>query len=144
MRRAALLLFVCAAGWPLRADLNAVKAEPRPERRSERALLNAGEALTRAREAWKAGKFDELKSALDEVRQSAEFSLATLKETGKHPSKLLKSYKNGEQRAKELDRRLKNFSAEAGLDDRPAIDEVHVSVQAIHEEFLLGVMARRK
>ncbi|MDX2150095.1 MAG: hypothetical protein SFV54_05125 [Bryobacteraceae bacterium] len=128
----------------VRADLASVKAEPRPEKRSEKAMLNADAALTAARQAWKDGKTEAFRASLDEVRQSVELALQTLKDTGKHPSKMTRYYKNGEQRASDLDRRLKSFSSEAGLEDRPVIDELQKYVQAVHEEFLLGVMSKKR
>jgi hypothetical protein len=82
--------------------------------------------------------------ALKEVGQSVELALQSLKDTGKHPSKSTKHYKRGEIKTRQLQRRLESFEQEVDFDHRGAVNAVERRVQAVHQEFLDGVMSRKK
>jgi primosomal protein N'' len=85
-----------------------------------------------------------MKSALQELGLSVELALQSLRDTGKHPSKSTKHYKRGEIKTRQLHRRLESFGQEVNLDDRDAVNAVERKVQSIHDEFLNGVMSRKK
>jgi hypothetical protein len=126
------------------ADLAAIKSEPNLEKRSQRALDYGDKALDAARAAYKNGDMAAMESALKEVGLSAELALQALKDTGKHPSRSTKQYKRGEIRTRQLQRRLESFQQEVDFDHRETVGAIEQKVQAIHEEFLDGVMSRRK
>ena len=140
-----ILLTVLAAGSGLlRADLEAVKAEPKLEKRSEKALKNAGKMLDVARDAYLKGDADLLKSALAEVRESVEISYQSLKETGRNPRRRSKPYKRGEINTRKLLRRLDTLPGEMSYLDRDQIDAVIESVQKVHDRFLHDIMTGGK
>lgn len=126
------------------ADLEAIKSEPNLEKRSLRALDYGDKALDAARAAYKNGDIAAMNGALKEVGLSVELALQALKDTGKHPSKSTKQYKRGEIRTRQLQRRLESFQQEVDFDHREAVGAVEQKVQAVHEEFLDGVMSRKK
>jgi exonuclease VII small subunit len=138
------LILLCCCGGLAMADLNAVKSITSLEKRSERALENGGDALDAAKTAYEAGNLAAMRASLKEVQESVELAIQSLRETGKHPSKNTKYYKRGELKTRQLHRRLESFSNLVGLDDRPVVDAVARRVQEIHEEFLNGVMSRKK
>lgn len=138
------LVLLCLPAALLMADLEAVKSEPNLEKRSQRALENGDKALDAARSAYKDGDMAAMNAALNEVRQSVELALESLRETGKHPSKSTKHYKRGEIKTRQLHRRLESFGQEVNLDEREAVNAVEQRVQEIHDEFLNGVMTRKK
>ena len=140
-----ILLMVLHSGpGLLRADLEAVKAEPKLEKRSEKALKNAGKMLDVARDAYLKGDAGLLESALAEVRESIELSSQSLKETGRKPRRRSKPYKRGEISSRKLLRRLDTFRGEMSYLDRDQIDAVIESVQKVHDDFLRDIMAGGK
>src|SRR5688572_17389896 len=108
----------------LMGDLAAVKSEPDLEKRSRLALDNGDKALNAAKDAFKKGDIGAMKAALQEVKESSELALESLKETGKHPSKNTKHYKRGELKTRQLQRRLDSFSQEVGFEDREIVQTV--------------------
>ena len=128
----------------LRADLEAVKAERRLEKRSEKALKNADEMLNVARDAYLKGDAGLLRAVLAEVRESVELSYQSLKETGKNPRKRSKPYKRAEIRTRKLLRRLDTFRGEMSYLDRDQIEEVIKSVQKVHDDLLHDIMGGGK
>jgi hypothetical protein len=117
-----LALATCCAA--LSADLESVRAQPNLEKRSELALVYADSALAEAKTAWRQGEMKEFSVKLDDVRDAVVLSLDSLQKTGRPPNK--------------------SFAEEVSLDDRPAVQKVNERVQAVHEEFLLGVLSRKK
>jgi hypothetical protein len=125
-------------------DLESVKAQSNLEKRSEMALVYADSALAEAKTAWRQGETKEFTVKLDDVREAVVLSLDSLQKTGRPPNKLVKWYKSAELKTRELSRRLESFAEEVSLEDRPAVQKVNERVQAVHEEFLLGVLSRKK
>jgi exonuclease VII small subunit len=139
-----LLLLFCIPATLLTADLETIRSEPKLEKRSELALEYGDKALDAARSAYKNGDMAAMTTALKEVGQSVELALQSLKDTGKHPSKSTKHYKRGEIKTRQLRRRLESFEQEVDFDHRGVVNSVERRVQAVHEEFLDGVMSRKK
>lgn len=135
----ALVLPLASAG-----DLNAVKAEPNPERRYALALDNALEAVKAARAFIQEGKSEEFRKSLDEVVESVKLCDDTLRGTGKNPSRQSKHFKRAELRIRDVIRKLDSLNQDAGFEDRPAVAEAKSKIQQRHEELLLDIMGRRK
>ncbi len=122
------------------ADLSRALAEPNLEKRSRLALQNAEAALRRAAEAYQAGKWEETRRGLEEVRQSVEVSYAALKATGKNPRRSPKHFKHAEGRTRNLLKRLEDLRQRFSIEDRPHIETVQSYVQKVHDELLGGIL----
>ncbi len=139
----AAITWFCAPALA-QADLEAVKREPKLEKRARKAMDNAGKAFDRARSAYRKGETEVLRVSLQEVADSVALAQKSLQETGKQPRKASKHYKRAEIGSRKLLRRLDNFRNEMSYLDRDQIDEVIASVQKIHEELLHAVMGGGK
>jgi len=128
------------SGGILRADLKAVKAEPRLEKRAEKALKNAHAMLDAAREAYRKGDSERMKAALDEVTESVKLAYRSLKDTGKNPRKRAKPFKRAEISTRQLLRRLDSFRDEMSYQDREQLDGVIGAVRKVNEDLLHDVM----
>lgn len=126
------------------SDLDAIKAEPNLEKRSDRALQYAGSQFEAAAAAYSAGDFKNSMAALDEVLAAVELSHASLQETGKSPRRSPKHFKRAEVRTRELGRKLRDFSESVSYEDRAAVEKVRKRVQEIHDELLEGIMSKGK
>lgn len=133
---------VAVASWA--GDLEAIKAEPNLERRSERAIDNAKHALDAARAAFATGDPAKMKAALDEIAESVEISYAALSDTGKHPRKNPKYFKRAEMSIGELLRRLKSLESDASVDDRPMVEKTELQLHEIRENLVSGIMSKKK
>ena len=126
------------------ADLAAVKAEPKLDRRSELALLNADKALVEAKGAWRAGDMKIFESALDEIRDSVDVCLAALRDIGRPPYKLVRWYKNAELKTRMLNRSLDALALEVSMEDRQVVQKVDDHIKSVHEELLLAALSGKK
>lgn len=146
IRLAASLLWWNAAFllWMSAGDLAALRSEPDPQKRSDKAMQYAARAVDEARETYRAGGIDQAKAALNEVREAVNISYASLEESGKDARRSPKHFKRAELKIRELLRRLRGLSAEADVDDRPAFDAVVSRLQEIHDELLAAIMGTRK
>jgi len=138
---AVTLLLLSTTLWDQGFD--AVKAEPVLEKRAQRAIDWAGTRLTEIRAAYDKGDYKQLKPAMGEVAEAAEFCLATLEAMGKHPAKNVKNYKLSEKRMRELLRRVTTFRADVGFDDRASVEPAEARINAVHEKLLAGALSRK-
>lgn len=106
------------------ADLAAVKAEPNLEKRSEKALVYAGEVLTAMRGELDRNDVEKIKDQLKEFQSAVDLSVDSLAATGKNARKNPKFFKRAELRLRELQRRLETFRRDLSFDDRPVLDGV--------------------
>ena len=133
------LVSLCRGG-----DLDAIKAEPNLEKRSDRALDNADQEIDAARKAYAAGDLNGTRQALQDVRASVELSYDSLQETGKNPRRSPKHFKRAELKIREMLRRLRGLEDEFSVEDRPPVQEVEQRLQEIHDELLTGIMTKKK
>lgn len=138
---ATLLVFAASAAAP---SLEAVRAEPDPEKRARAALEYADAALTASRTAYMASDYKKSLASLDQVRQAAELCLESLDATGKNARKSPKHFKRAEIGTNELLRRLRSLENDFGVDDRPRVLEVEQRVQEIHDELIARIMGKKK
>jgi hypothetical protein len=136
-----LMLAMVAA---IRAEIPRIQAEPNLEKRSKLALDNADQALKLAREAYEKSDLINTAGLLAEVKASVELSDASLKSTGKKPSRSPKAFKYAELRTSELLRRLETFSQDMNFADRPMIEPVRSTIQHVHDALLDAIMEKRK
>jgi len=136
-----LILFLAAPLiW---ADLAAVKSEPNLERRSEKALDNANTALDAARTAYKSSDLGAFKVQLNEVEESGELSYQSLKDTGKAARNSPKYFKRAEMKLHALSNRLKQLSAEVGMDERAEVESVRKKLGDLEDKLLLEIMTKK-
>ena len=120
-RRYAVLL---CSGLLAGADLESVKAEPNLEKRSEKALVFAGEILTAMRAELDRNDVEKIKDQLKEFQGAVDLSVDSLEATGKNARRNPKSFKRAELRLRDLLRRLETFKRDMSFDDRPVLDGV--------------------
>ncbi len=143
MKSPILFLAVLAATVAIAGDLEAIKAEPNLERKSERALDNANHCITEARDAYAAGKAADARKALDEAIGSVELSYEALSATGKQPRKNPKYFKRAELHLREMLRRLTNLENEFDVADRLAVLKAEERFHQVHDDLLNGIMTRK-
>ena len=117
---AAMLVAGALFGW----DLATVKAEPNLEKRSEKALIYAGELLTAMRAELDRNDVEKIKVQLLEFREAVDLCVDSLEATGKNARKSPKYFKRAELRLREQLRRLDTFKRDLPFDDRPVLDDV--------------------
>jgi len=139
----ALLVLLAFHGILAFADLDAVKAEPDLNHRSELALMNADEKIDAAREAYQAGNEAAEAAAIQEVADSVALCYAALEETHGAPRKS-KYYKRAELKVSALMRRLSGFRDEVSFDFRPRVDAALKRLSDIHDDLLSDIMSRKK
>src|SRR5260221_11114451 len=100
------------------ADLSRIEAEPNLEKRARAALDNADHALRQAEEAHTKGDTAGVSAGLAEVEQSVDLAAASLKQTGKNPSRSPKHFKLAELRTRERLRKVDAFRVEMSVADR--------------------------
>lgn len=126
------------------ADLDAVRAEPKLEKRATAALEYAGSAITQARAAYLESKYTEALAALAEAPVAVDLALESLDATGKNARRSPKPFKNAEKKINELIRRLDALESDFGIDDRPAVAQVRQRLNEIHEELIVRIMGKKK
>lgn len=133
-----VLMLVMAA---VTGDLNSIRNEPNPSKRSEMALEYANSAMDNARDANAAGDVAKTKAALDQVRQAVELAYETVSDQ-QHRS--TRDFKRAELKTRELLRRIDGLSQLMDVVDRPAADKVRARVAEIHDDLLQGIFAKKK
>jgi hypothetical protein len=128
----------------LRADLAEARAEENLEKRSELAMKNAGDALDRARDAYRKADETGVKAALAEYEESIELCRQSLEDSGRNARKKPKYFKKAEIGARQLSRRLDTLRSEMSVDDRPAIDPMIEKTHQFQESILAAIMGKKK
>ena len=137
-----LLAFLCFAVCLGAVDLDAVKKESDPIKRSEQALDVAMQALKEARALpAEGGSVEELQKSMDTLVAAVELSLQSLRDTGKPPNKLTKYYKRGELKTREMLRQMESLIQALAFDNRPPAEKAQARLTVLHDEFLFGVMS---
>lgn len=140
MRLALLPLALAGALW---ADLDAVRREPNPEKRSEKAMINAGAAVDAARKAYEASDMKALGEAIAEIGGSVALTREALDNSGRNARKNPKYFKKAEMALRKLMRRLDSFRLELSVDERPPVDRVIEQAHAAHDHILGLVMGKK-
>jgi hypothetical protein len=126
------------------ADLEAVRAEPRLDRRYWKALEYGSAQIDAARKSYQEGPIEGFQPALDNVLKSVSLCDDTLRATGKNPSKSPRHFKRAELKIREMIRRLQGLEELVSVDDRAAVNKIRTRIQSIHDELLLDIMGRKK
>ncbi len=135
---------ICTASALLAFDLEGIRSEPNPERRSDRAMINAQVTLDGARDAYRKGDVPKAAIALEEVRESVDLGYEALVDGGKDPHKHPKFFKAAELKTRDMLRRLNDMYREVAQEDRVIVEKVRDSVSEVHDNLLNGIMTRKK
>lgn len=141
IRACAFLLLI--AGVLSGSNLDAVKAEPDPEKRAKAALEHANSAITQSRNYYVDSEYKKAFASLDEVRAATEICVAALDATGKNARRNPKSFKKAEMRINELVRRLRSLEADFGVDDRQQVRNLQSSLEDIHDRLVVRIMGKK-
>jgi hypothetical protein len=139
-------LLIFAALLPLFADavgLDAVKAEPNLEKRSELALAYASTSVDEARKLYRDGKIDEFRSGLTSIKEATDLSVQSLEDTGKAARKKPKYFKRAEMKLRGIMKQLEGLAQEVSFDDRTAVEETRKHVSDLHDKVLLAIMTKK-
>lgn len=137
-----LVLLIAVAALP--ANLASVRGEPNVEKRSRLALDNADAAFLRSRANLEAGKSEAAAADLQEVQQSVELAKEALDQTHQNPSRKPKNFKYAETRTRDLLRKLKGWQESLDSTDRPMVEAVRNRIQEVHDEWLTGIMGKKR
>src|SRR5262245_23458586 len=118
VRALPLLLF---AALTARADLDAVKAEPNLEKRSEKALDHATKLVAGLRERYTSGGIQAIEPMIGEIGDAVDLARTSLEETGKRARRSPKYFKRAEQKTRDLARRLDSVRQEIDAQDREPV-----------------------
>jgi septation ring formation regulator EzrA len=135
-----MLMFAAA----IAGDLSTVKAEANPVRRVELGLDYANATLDKAKSSYSEAQYDKSRTDVLEIQEAVEVSYEALRSTGKDPRKSPKEFKRFEQRIQALVRRLKGFSLEVSVEDRPVIRKVESRLEDINDEIVSGIFKKAK
>lgn len=146
MRLAAFLILglaVLTAAPPPRT-LEDVRREGDPLRRFDQAIRLAE---VRMKEAWKLvreeGSRSQFEATVEEVVESSQLALDSLRATGRGPGKLTRQYKRGEIRTRTFEKELRELALAVGFDERERVESARRRIAEIHEQFLNAVMTGR-
>ncbi|MCX6590600.1 MAG: hypothetical protein NTZ56_03660 [Acidobacteria bacterium] len=120
-------------------DLAAVKAEPDPVKRANRALDYAFEQLAEARKLTSDGSAEALKSTAEQVTAGIDLMVETFGQARRRTSDL----KKAELRLRDLIRRLETLRQDAPFEERAVIEAVETRARASNEKLLELVMGKR-
>jgi len=127
----------------LRADLADVKNEPNLEKRSEKALENANNAVDEARKAYKSADLAGFGARIKEVEESAELSYQSLQETGKAARRSPKFFKRSEMKIHALTKRLEALGAEVALEDRGVVETARKNLSDLEDKIVFEIMTKK-
>ncbi len=117
---ACLLLQSMARG----TDMASVKAEPNLEKRSELALVYAGEIVSEMRKELHASSTGRIREQLRDFEAAVDLSVDSLMATGKNARNRPKYFKRAEQKMRDLNRRIETLQRDMSIDDRPVLEGV--------------------
>lgn len=138
-----LVAALLALGGLLQADLDKVKRESDPGKRSRLAVEHADKMLGAARDAWRTGDAEKVRSSLDEVREAVQLAYDTLDDAGWNARKKANPFKRVEIGTRNLLRRLESFRIDMGFDEREQLDEVIEAVREVNKQTLRQIMGGR-
>ena len=125
------------------ADLGTIKNEPNLEKRADLAADNAYDAVDRARTAYLAGKDEQYKSALVEVRESADLCYHSLEESGKSARRSPKHFKRAEAKFGAISKRLDALAQEVSFDYRAAVQDLKKHVNDLQDKVVEEIMSKQ-
>jgi hypothetical protein len=124
--------------------LEAAKAEPNLEKRSEKALLAAQQFLDDLRKTGDLQDRAVVQTALDNIRSGVELCVDSLEASGKDARRSPKYFKKAEIGLRKLNRHLEDVRVALSADDRPPVATLLVYTHQVQEDLLLGIFTKKK
>jgi hypothetical protein len=124
--------------------LEAVKAEPNLEKRSEKALLAAQHFLDQLRKSGDLHDRAAVQTALDDIRAGVELCVDSLRDSGKDARRSPKYFKKAEIGLRKLNRHLEDVRIALSADDRSPVAALLVYTHQVQDDLLLGIFTKKK
>ena len=121
-----------------------VEAEADLVRQSRLALDYARGQVDEMLKAYLDGRPDDARANLQGIVRAVEVAQAALQETGKHPRKKPKHFKNAEIATRKIVNDLKQAQTKLAFDERPDLDPVIAKLEEINLQLLMGIMQPKK
>jgi hypothetical protein len=106
------------------------------EKRSREALKSAHTALAAAREKYRAGDEEGVRTNALRVEQSIDVAYRSLANTGKNPREEPKHFKRAEIQIHDLCRRVEFLQLEMALDDRGELEKLKNRLRQVQDSLL--------
>lgn len=137
------LTIVLFTVFTVQADVEAVRSERNPERRSVLALDEVDLQLTAARQAYTAGDLGSFRKSMDTAGELAELSYKSLQDTGKQARKSPKWFKRAEQKLLVVLRNVDSLAKDVTVDDKDQVEALRKRVRDVHEQILQDIMSKK-
>ena len=145
LRRVVLLLgALTLARAPAAADLQAIRAQPDPVKRSQLALAHGDTTAKQTAKACQANEYDECMKLLREVQDAAMLAKEALDQTGIDASRNPRHHKNAEVRVRQILKTVEAARPYIHPEDQAAYEAVVKHLSGLNDELLQAVMSRRK
>lgn len=129
---------------PAAEGLEAIKADPDPQRRYRAALEYSSQQVTAARKAYEEGKPADYAAALKQAVDAVKLCDDTLREPGKNRVRNATHFKRAELKTREIIRRIEQLEKEAAVDDRAPAHAAALEIRKIHDQILTDLMGRNR
>ena len=136
------LLVSCLAITLFAEIPDSVMVEQNLEKRSELALKEADTRISAASKAYAENDSKAFQLHVDAVGELAQFSLKSLKDSGKNAKKSPKYFKRAELKLRSILRRLETLEKDVLADDRAPVEKVKATVSTVHEQVLHDIMSK--
>jgi hypothetical protein len=122
------------------ADLATIRKQPDAGKRADMAAEYAYGSVETARTAYVAGKDEEYKKVLDEIRDASDLAYTSLKESGKSARRSPKYFKRVEARMGATSKRLDALAQEVSFDDRQTVLDLKKYVNDLQDKIVEQIM----
>ncbi|MCC6294614.1 MAG: hypothetical protein IT164_18320 [Bryobacterales bacterium] len=144
MIRMLTLALLLAAHAAADGPLDAARAEPNLEKRSEKALQAAQKTLDTLRRTGDLSDRAGVQAALTGIRDGVELCVDSLEESGKNPRRSPKYFKRAEISLRKLNRQLEDLRVALSADDRAPVAALLAYTVRVQEDLLLGIFTKKK
>jgi hypothetical protein len=117
--------------------------QPNLEQQARLSLDKADKALADAKAAYAKHDMEVTRSSIQTMLAEVESAEKALADTRKDARRNPKHFKLGEMRTREMLKRIDSLENDMDIDERSFVAEAKVKVQAIHDEWLLGIMGAK-
>jgi hypothetical protein len=138
------LLVLALSIAPAFGDLNAVKAEPNLEKRSDKALDYASTVLNDMREHYKGESMEKFGLSVVDFRTAVDLAVSSLEETGKNARRNPKYFKRAELRLRDFSRRLATLKLDIDVEERPLIDGLIEHIDKQRDGLVSSILEKKK
>ncbi len=142
--RTAACAILLAFAQPLPPTLDQIKADANLEHRSAAAIEFALAAEKSAEAAYSKTDLEACNKSLHEMEEAAVIAQDALDASGKRASRNPKYYKLGEQKSREIIKRLEALEHKMDFAERKVLEAAKAKVTAIHDAWLEGIMSKTK